>query len=110
MFADLLKWKEQSYYDEHQIMWLLTPEMNYKVVLIAGYLTAYDSDAYVIYKESGEQMDSYLDKCIRLSDFRTDVELIPEACYIMLSTCTNVYDSERYVLHGMLVPVGSEDK
>ena len=33
MFGALSNWAEQDYYEEHPVMWLLTPETDYQVVL-----------------------------------------------------------------------------
>ena len=46
MFGSLVKYKEQSYYDAHPILYLLTPSQSYKVELYAGYITASDADVY----------------------------------------------------------------
>ena len=38
MFADLLKYKEQSYYEEHPEFFLILPEGRYRVDLFSGYV------------------------------------------------------------------------
>ena len=44
MFGTLPKYKDQEYYDKHPVMYLLTPDITYKVELIAGYITPSDSE------------------------------------------------------------------
>ena len=39
MFASLLKYKEQNYYEEHPVMYLTTEEGTYKLELFSGYVT-----------------------------------------------------------------------
>lgn len=105
MFAGLDEWASQEYYEEHPVMWLLTPGQDYKVLLIAGYTTSADSEAYRIFQETGEEMDAYLRECVGRSDFRAEAEPVMGARCVMLSTCAYVFEDARYVLHGELVPV-----
>ena len=104
MFASLLDWADQSFYDEHPTMWLLTPEQNYKIVLFSGHHTDAYSNLYVAVHEPGDELEAYLANAQSLSDFKTDVRPDPKGRYVMLSTCAYLFDNDRYVLHGMLVP------
>ena len=47
MFSSLAKYKEQSYYDEHPILYFLTPNGDYKIELYAGIVVKRDADIYV---------------------------------------------------------------
>lgn len=47
MFAHLDNWAEPGYYEEHPVIWLLTPEQDYQIKLMAGYTTSAYSDTYV---------------------------------------------------------------
>lgn len=123
MFASLENWKDQSFYNDHPIMWLLTPTKNYKVVLFSGREVNAHSDLYQIVKEPGPRMDALLAEALEQSDFTADlsryvpgaaeaqktgatVKLEPRARYVMLSTCATIFDGDwRYVLHGLLVEV-----
>lgn len=107
MFATLDKWAEQEYYEGHPVMWLLTPEQDYKIILFAGYTTSASSDTYAIFDGRCEELNEYLAKCKGQSDFNADTELEDDARYVLLSTCAYVFDNARYVLHGKLVPVDS---
>ncbi len=106
MFAGLEDWSDQSYYEEHPVMWLLTPAQNYRIVLFSGYHTAADSDAYRIYDRTGEALDTYIQERLELSDFQADIALSGEDKIVTLSTCAYVFTNARYVLHGILEPVG----
>ena len=107
MFAGLDKWADQEYYEEHPVMWLLTPEQDFKVLLFSGYTTSATSDTYTIFTGPAEEIDDYLRKSVSQSDFQANVVLYREARYVLLSTCAYVFDNARYVLHGVLVPVDS---
>ncbi|MBD5486710.1 MAG: class B sortase [Lachnospiraceae bacterium] len=105
MFASLDKWADQEYYEEHPVMWLLTPEQDYKVVLFSGYTTSAYSDTYLVFTGPCDEFDEYLANRVEKSDFQTDVELDLDGYYVLLSTCAYSFEDARYVLHGMLVPV-----
>ena len=107
MFATLENWQDQQYYEDHPVMWLLTPEQDYKIELFSGYMTSARADTYTMIQEPGEEMDAYLEKALSQSAFQTDVELDRESRYVLLSTCAYVFDNARAVLHGKLVPAGS---
>ena len=106
MFASLLEWANQEFYESHPIMWLLTPDQDYKVVLFSGHHTDAYSNLFNEVHKPGDEMDSYLASAKSLSDFKADVRLDPKARYIMMSTCAYLFNNDRYVLHGMLMPVG----
>lgn len=108
MFASLEKWKDQEFYEEHPVMWLLTPGQDYKIVLFSGYETSAYSDTYTIFTGPGNELDEYLENCIRQSNFQADVETDPEEHYILLSTCAYMFENARYVIHGVLIPVGGQ--
>lgn len=104
MFASLSNWAEQEYYEEHPVMWLLTPDANYRVELFAGYTTAASSETYTVFRGNGSNVQAYLDAAIAASDFTSDVEVDgDEGAYIVFSTCEYSFTNARYVLHGKLV-------
>ena len=107
MFGKLEDWLRQEYFDEHRIMWILTPAQDYRVELFSAYYTLATSDAYTIFLQPSPELDEYLAKAKSLSKVDADVELDGEAKYVMLSTCAYVDFLARAVLHGKMVPVNS---
>ena len=107
MFATLKYWLEQDYYDAHPVMWLLTPEQDYKIELFSSYVTSADSEAYTIFWEPSSEFDVYLRNVLSLSEVHSEVEIDGEAQYVVLSTCAYSFYLARTVLHGKLVPVDS---
>ena len=105
MFAGLVNWADQEYYEKHPVIWLLTPEKNYKIVLFSGHHVSSSSSMYDIIKTPGKEMNTFLSEALEMSDFSTDVKLNPNGRYVMLSTCAYLFDGDRYVLHGVLVTV-----
>ena len=107
MFATLDRWQNQDYYEAHPVMWLLTPEQDYKIELFSAYTTSAYSDTYTIYPEPGANFTEYLKVAKMYSESNTDVELDPNGHYVLLSTCAYVFDSARSVIHGRLRPLSS---
>lgn len=108
MFATLSNWAEQEYYEAHPVVWLLTPEQDYKIVLFGGYTTSASSDTYTIYQDHSKELVEYLQTAAAQSDFKPAVSSLPgDARFVVLSTCAYVFDNARYVLHGYLEPAGS---
>lgn len=105
MFRCLDGYQTQEYYEEHPVMWLLTPTQNYKVVLFSSYITPSDSDTYTLYSEADEALYTYLEACKEQSDFTCDVNVREYTKFVVLSTCNFDYDGARYVVHGALQPV-----
>lgn len=103
MFACLDKWAEENFYEEHPVMWLLTPAQDYRIDIFAGYTTSGYSETYTIYTGPCEELDAYLEKCVAQSDFQTDIAVDGTERYVVLSTCAYVFTDARYVLHGVLV-------
>lgn len=107
MFAGLDQWADQEYYEKHPVMWILTPEQDYMLVLVAGQHTSAYSDMYTLFHEPDEEFQEYIREAIANSDFKTDVIAPLDKRYVMISTCAYIFDNARYVIHGLLVPADS---
>lgn len=106
MFAGLEDWQDPAFAAEHPVMWILTPRRDYKVYLISGYTTSALSTVYTVFPSAGEALDEYLAEALGNSDF-SPAE-VPEAeKYVVLSTCSYVFDYARYVIHGAMLPASS---
>lgn len=104
MFGTLSNYKQQSYYDEHPLMWLLTPDGNYKVELIAGYVTSSTSEIYS-FGQAEEEVLALAEQSIEKSTFASDFQVLQGDRFVTLSTCSYEYDNARYVLIGRLIPL-----
>lgn len=102
MFASLVKYQTQDYYDMHSVMFLLTPSQNYLIELFSGYITDADSKSFTIRFNSEFEFDSFLTSAHKKSDFKNKVTATSEDKLITLSTCTYEYPNARYVVHGLL--------
>ena len=99
MFAPIVKYRDQSFYDAHPYMYLYTPNQLYKVNLFAGMVTPHDSTVY-----SYSLSSDYIKECIANSTFKSNVGT-PTGNILTLSTCAYDFDNARYVVMGELVPI-----
>ena len=97
MFSSLTKYKSQSYYDEHPTLHLLTPDGDYTIELIGGFVSNPTGDVYhtdLTYETVRE--------LLRHSTFKSTVDVSYEDSFITLSTCSYEYENARYVVIGWL--------
>ncbi len=105
MFASLSKFRDQAYYDAHPVMYLNTPNQNFRLDLFSGYITNANSDSYTIGFLDDEAFQQYLDKICSQSDFESTVQVTAQDRIVTLSTCSYEFENARYVVHGKLVPI-----
>ena len=101
MFSSLAKYKEQSHYDEHPILYYLTPSGDYKIELYAGIVIKRDA---LIYVPNPDETDlaEFLRNAKEKSTFQSDVEIAENDTLITLSTCSYEYNNARYIVIGKL--------
>ena len=107
MFAILDRWQSGEFFQQHPVMWLLTPEQDYKVELFAAYHTSAYSDTYMLFERADENFLNYLYYVESQTMVRTNVKLDQNAHYVLLSTCAYIFDDARAVVIGKLTPVMS---
>ena len=105
MFGSLPKYSKQEYYEEHSVLYLLTPKQNYKVKLIAGYVTPSDSKVYE-FEKTKEERSGLLKTALDNSLFTSGTTVSDEDRLLTLSTCSYEYDNARFVLMGILKEIG----
>ena len=105
MFGSLPKYSKQEYYEEHSVLYLLTPKQNYKVKLIAGYVTPSDSKVYE-FEKTKEERSGLLKTALDNSLFTSGTTVSDEDRLLTLSTCSYEYDNARFVLTGVLEEIG----
>jgi len=104
MFSSLAKYKQQSYYNQHPIMYYLTPDGNYKLELFAGLVVKRDDKIYLP-NQSEEEFTELIEKYRAKSTFKTNVELEYSDTIVTLSTCSYEFDNARYIVIGRLIAV-----
>ena len=102
MFSKLLKYKTQKYYDENPYYLLITPNKNYKVEIISGYIANTNDTAWRISFSNEEDFNNWLNNTIDKSLFKSSITPKASDKIITLSTCSNDTKDTRFVLVGIL--------
>lgn len=103
MFAALLNYKDQEFYDSHRNMYLTYGDETYRLEIFSAYVTTSSSDAYKMRFQSSSDYADWLREIADRSDFSTDIRLLTNDRIVTLSTCAYDFANARYVVHGMLV-------
>ena len=106
MFGTLDEYKRQAYYDEHPVLYYLTPECSYKLELFAGLVTKSDSEIYSVQFPNTEAFEAFLQNLQENSTFRSDVAVTGEDRIVTLSTCSYEFNNARYTVFGKLTALG----
>lgn len=104
MFSSLAKYKQQSYYDEHPVLYFLTPTSDYKIELYAGLVVKRDA---VVYSPNPDEtaFAEFLESAKANSTFQSDLTIGANDTLITLSTCSYEYDNARFILIGILLKI-----
>lgn len=102
MFAELMNYRNPSYYEEHPVMYLYLPGKRYKLELVAGYTTNVD-DIIFSAPATKEERDAIFNHASRVSSFISGITLDAQDKLVTLSTCSYAYDDARYVVIGRIV-------
>lgn len=102
MFGSLTGYKQQAYYDAHPEMYFLTPERDYLIKLVAGFVTRADADVFNIFDPDEEKREEMLNSWLEKSSFVSENEPDPDDRFITLSTCSYEFSNARYVVIGIL--------
>ncbi len=107
MFASIEQYVNVSYYEQHPVMYFLTPEVNYRVDIIAGHIVESTLNNYPGYFSTDADYQNYLNTITSSSFFRTTANVSTQYQLITMSTCdySGGYADPRFLLHGLLVPV-----
>lgn len=106
MLQPILEYQKQSYYDANPVMYLLTPEQDYKLELFAGILTGIESDVYTFNFDSLESKQAFIDGLVARSTFVPARVPQAEERILCLSTCAYDYENARYVVFAALTKLG----
>ena len=106
MFAKLVNYKSQDFYDENPVMYINTPTYNYRLELFAGYVTKDDDDlTYKFDFNTEQESQKFIDYAKSKSNFVGKFDVQPGDKFCTLSTCTYEYDNARYVVHARMIPI-----
>ena len=101
MFGTLEYYEEQAYFAAHPVLYLLTPEVDYEVRLLAGLHVPLDDEIYETDWTEWDLQD-YLRDIIERSDFDSGASYTDAERILTLSTCGAGSRDTRYVLIGAM--------
>lgn len=102
MFAELINYQEQEFFEEHPIVTIETPQEIYEVELFSGYICSPDSDAWQLDFTGSEDFLQWCEMVKGKSCFETSLMPQRHESVITLSTCSYAFDEARFVVHGIL--------
>lgn len=101
MFGTLNLYRRQAFFEDHPVMFLYTPERNYRVDLMYGFLVAegeFRANAFMFQ----ENVPSLLEFAAERTTFESDVSFQSGDRLLGMSTCEYDFDNARYVVLGIL--------
>lgn len=104
MFGQLRKFKTKAYYEQNPYFYIYTPdgkEVKYQIFAVCIVEDA--SRSYIKYYNNDEEYMDYLKYLKSIACYDTGVEVTADSKIVSLSTCTNVSDTQRLLVHGVKI-------
>lgn len=101
MFSTLPRYAEQSYYEAHPRMELISPQTTYQVDLFAGFTAGPNAELPLVFGGDGEARDAFIRQAMENSDFDADISFDGGERFVTLVTCAD-NGARRYILIGAL--------
>lgn len=104
MFGKLKKYRSSDFYKENPYFYIYTPDGKESTYQIFSVTVVKDtSDSYTKHFFDDAEYEEYLANIQSLSLYQTGVEVNKDSKIVSLSTCTNVSDDERLLVHGVKI-------
>lgn len=104
MFGTLPDYSKPGYFETHPMMWLITPNITFRLDLFAGFVTPADSETYQLISDAGD-LPGFIQAMKARSDFQSPISTEAAGQIVTLSTCAYDFDEARYVVLAMMTPV-----
>lgn len=104
MLSPILNYKRQDYFDAHPTGWLVTPRETYRVRFFSGFVSDVWGDAWTLAPDA-----AWPGKMAAKSLFSGGPSPGDGDRFLTLSTCSYEFTNARFVLLGVLCPVGGEN-
>lgn len=104
MFGQLRKYKAKDFCDANPFFYIYTPdgeETTYQIFAVS--IVKDTSRSYQKYYANDEDFLDYITFIREGALYATDVEVAADSNIVSLSTCTNVRDDERLLVHGVKI-------
>ncbi len=106
MFALIDDYGDQSFFDQHPVMYLNTPTKNYRIDIFSCFTTDPVSYVYQTVFASTTDFDAHLRSLLAASEVSCQATVSPDDRIVTLSTCTYTGDDVRFVVCGKLTEIG----
>ena len=104
MFGKLEEYKKYDFYKQNPYFYIYTPDgMEHKYQVFAASVVEDTALNYRKQFADDQEFLEYLKNIMARSIYKTGVEVTGESKIVTLSTCTNVTDTQRFVVHGVKV-------
>lgn len=104
MFGQLRKYKAKDFCEENPYFYIYTPDGKESTYQVFSVCIVKDiSRSYVKQYANAEEFQDYIDHIRGISRYAVDVDVNGESQIVSLSTCTNVTDDERMLVHGVKI-------
>ncbi len=102
MFSELVKYRKQSFADSHQIIYIYLPDNSYLKYKVVSFhkVDALSTDVYNTTVPDKQNFINSMEAGNRIAWDFDDEDI---SSVITLSTCTNIKENERYILHAVMV-------
>ena len=104
MFGQLRKYKNYDFYKENPYFYIYTPdgkETKYQVYAVC--IVEDTSESYHKFYDNDDAYLKYLQYIKSIARYDTGVEVTAQTQLVSLSTCTNVTETQRLLVHGVKV-------
>ena len=98
MFGYLHNYDNREYYKKHSDIYLLTPEWNYRLEILAAAVVPDDSWLYAKRMDARQRKDWAMDVYLLSMIGTQDTADLEAEHYVTLSTCSYEYENARFVL------------
>ncbi len=106
MFGKLREYKSSKYCEKHPYFYIYTPDGKVRTYQVfATSIVETDSESYQIHFENEEEFERYIQIVRKSALYATEVSVDGEDYIVSLSTCTNVTETQRMIVHGVLISV-----
>lgn len=102
MFASVLFYKDQKYYDSFPDMALYTPSGDYRILFFAGIVADGDYEFVRFRFDNDGDFLRYIASLKEKSAFQSDVDIDAGEQIVTLCTCSYEYNNARFALFGKL--------
>lgn len=102
MFADITKYTNHGFFDEHPYFLIMTPDANYKMEVFSAYVANVTYPSWDLSFTGDEQFLTWIEGIEARTYFERDMEFTAEDRVVTLSTCAYEFENARFVVHGIL--------